>query len=74
MIGILNFSSNSLTIYDGNSTTSPMLGQYCGSLVPPTQFSSTNELLFHFQTSPSVGSGQANTYDGFKLEYKPSSK
>ena len=68
MIGGFNFSYDSLTIYDGGSTTSPVLGQYCGYSVPPTQFSSTNELLFHFQTN------YFDTANGFKLEYKPSSK
>ena len=63
------FSQDSLTIYDGDSNTSPMLGiQYCGDSLPPLQISSSNFLFIHFQ------SNYRYTGTGFKLQYNPTSK
>ena len=60
---------DSLKIYDGNSNTSPMLGNpYCGDSLPPSQTSSSNELFFHFY------SDFVSTGTGFKLEYIATSK
>ena len=60
------FSSyDSLTIYDGGSSTSPMMGKYCGDSIPPSHVSSSNEVLIHFQ------SNNWNTEAGFKMEYNP---
>ena len=59
------FSYDSLTIYDGGSSTSPMMGKYCGDSIPPSHVSSSNEILVHFQSDGSV------TYSGFKMEYNP---
>ena len=64
-----NFSYEALTIYDGGSNTSPIIGKYCGNSVPTSQTSSSNEIYVQFKT---------NYYDnddgGFKLEYHPYSK
>ena len=69
--------SDSLRIYDGVSSTSPMLGRYCGSFedtpyggdsLPPIQISSSNHLFIYFY-SDNHGSGT-----GFKLEYNATSK
>ena len=63
------FSSDKLTIYDGGSNTSPMLGNpYCGDSLPPSQITSSNQLLFHFH------SDEEYTATGFKLEYNATSK
>ena len=63
------FSYDSLTIYDGGSNTSPMLGDpYCGDSLPPGQISSSNQLFFHFH------SNYISTATGFKLEYNATSK
>ena len=62
------FSFDSLTIYDGGSSTSPMMGQYCGNSIPPSQVSSSNEALIQFQSDGIL------TYPGFKMEYNPTSK
>ena len=60
---------DTLSIYDGDSHTSPILGiPYYGDSLPPSQISSTNHLLIHFQ------SNQALTATGFKLEYNATSK
>ena len=58
------FRFDSLTIYDGGSTTSDLIGKLCGNSLPPGQIlSSTHELLFHFQTDFS------GVYDGFHIDY-----
>ena len=58
---------DSLTIFDGNSVESTMLGEYCSS-IPSNFTSSRNELFIHFQTD------NHQNDDGFKLEYVLSSK
>ena len=60
----LNFSYDSLTLYDGDSTSAPMIGEYCGNSIPNNQKSSTNSVLIHFKSDPSV------TKSGFKLKYQ----
>ena len=65
----LFFSYDSLTIYDGGSSTSPMMGKYCGDSIPPSHVSSSNEILIHFEADYYNG----NTY-GFKMEYNPTGK
>ena len=62
------FSFDSLTIYDGGSSTSPMMGKYCGNSIPPSHVSSSNEVLIKFQ------SDGWTTYGGFQMEYNPTGK
>ena len=59
-----------MTIYDGDSSTSYMLGKYCGNSIPPSTVSSNNEVLIQFQSDgyPYV------TEAGFKMEYNPIGK
>ena len=58
------FSWDSLTVYDGGSKSSNVIGKFCGNSLPPGQIlSSNNELLMHFETDYS------GTYDGFHIEY-----
>ena len=54
-----------MTIYDGSSSTSPMMGLYWGDSIPPRHVSSSNEVMIYFQTSGDV------TETGFKMEYNP---
>jgi hypothetical protein len=61
----LFFSYDSLTIYDGGSSTSSMMGKYCGYSIPPSHVSSSNEVLIHFH------SDQYTVEAGFKMEYNP---
>ena len=61
---IFLFRYDSLTIYDGASSTSPMMGFYCGDSIPPSHVSSSNEILIHFEADNYNG----NNY-GFKMEY-----
>ena len=60
---------DSLTLYDGNSNSAPLIGEYCGKTLPPTFISSTNKAFLHFQ-SDEYGMEES----GFKLEYHPHSK
>jgi hypothetical protein len=62
------FSYDSLTIYNGGSSTSSMMGKYCGDSIPPSHVSSSNEVLIHFQ------SNWFATRAGFKMEYHPIGK
>ena len=62
------FSYDSLTIYDGSSNASTILGVYCGNSTQASHTSSSNEMLIHFQTDPSVEKS------GFRIEYYPNSK
>jgi hypothetical protein len=57
-----------LTLYDGDSEASLLLGKHCGVSILPFYYSQTNMAFIHFQTDGSV------TGTGFELEYKPSSK
>ena len=54
-----------MTIYDGSSSTSSMMGKYCGDSIPPSHVSSSNEILVHFQSDEEI------TYTGFKMKYNP---
>ena len=60
------FSYDTLTIYDGGSITSPMIGEYCDS-IPPTIITTSNEVFIHFQTNAVF------TESGFIMEYNATS-
>ena len=59
-----------MNIYDGGSIISPMMGNYCGASIPPSQISSSKEVMVWFQTD----SYNDNIYLGFKMEYNPTGK
>ena len=66
---MIHVAGDFLSIYDGDSDTSPILGNpYCGNSLPPSQISSSNQLLFHFH------SDEWGTATGFKLAYNATSK
>ena len=62
-----------MTIYDGGSSTSPMMGRYCDVSIPPNHISSSKEILIHFET---VMWGLPNDpfTTGFQMEYNPIGK
>ena len=66
----LFFSWDSLTIYDGASNTSSMMGKYCGDSIPPNHASLNNEVLIHFHSDVINMEAEA----GFKMEYNPIGK
>ena len=55
-------------MYDGDSSTSLMMGKYCGDSIPPSHVSSSNEILIHFQSDGMVREA------GFQMEYNPTGK
>ena len=57
-----------MTVYDGGSSTSPMMGMYWGGLIPPSHISSSNEVLIQFH------SDQFYVRAGFKMEYNSAGK
>ena len=59
---------DSLTIYNGPSDASPVIGDFCGDDLPARFISPSNEILLVFKSD-----GRSN-YKGFHLEYKTSSK
>ena len=65
---LIFFSLDSLTIHDGDSSTSPIMGKYCDDSIPPSHISSSNKILIHFQSDGSV------TRAGFQMEYHPRGK
>ena len=55
-------------VYDGGSSSSPLIGQYHGNSLPPTITSSSNQLFVIFKTDYSiVNSGFAASYHGERL-------
>ena len=60
----LNSSYDSLTLYDGDSNSAPIIGEYCGNSIPNNQISSTNSVLILFESDGSVAKS------GFHLEYQ----
>ena len=51
-------------MYNGDSSASPLIGKYCGDLLPPNFISSTNRAFIYFHTDVS------DTATGFELEYR----
>ena len=57
-------------MYDGGSSTSTMMGKYCGGAsIPPSHISSSKEIMVHFETDNYNGNE-----NGFKMEYNPTGK
>ena len=53
-----------MTIYNGDSSASPLIGHYCSTSPPPNFISSSNRTFIHFKTDESTKE------TGFQLEYK----
>lgn len=53
-----------LTIYDGPTSNSPVIGTFSGSNLPGTFYSSGNQVLLHFTSDGS------NHHDGFLMTYE----
>ena len=68
------FSYDSLILYDGDSNSSPILGKYCGTSIPPSHISSSNMIYIHFHSDGSIEGLLEYDYTGFKLEYHLSGK
>ncbi|KAK3572019.1 hypothetical protein QTP86_022249 [Hemibagrus guttatus] len=53
-----------VAVYDGPNTLAPLLGQFCGSVLPPTLRSSTNQMFLVFKTDSSVAA------EGWRASYR----
>uniref|UniRef100_A0A3Q2TAZ9 Cubilin n=1 Tax=Fundulus heteroclitus TaxID=8078 RepID=A0A3Q2TAZ9_FUNHE len=52
-----------VAVYDGHDTLAPLLGRFCGTVLPPALRSSTNNLFIVFRTDATVSSvGWRATY------------
>ncbi|XP_064190205.1 cubilin [Anguilla rostrata] len=52
-----------VAVYDGQDTLAPLLGKFCGRVIPPTLKSSSNHLFLVFKTDSSVAAvGWRATY------------
>ncbi|KAM4534255.1 cubilin [Odontesthes bonariensis] len=52
-----------VAVYDGQNTLAPLLGKFCGTVIPPNLRSSTNQLFIVFRTDATVnGIGWRATY------------
>uniref|UniRef100_A0A4W4F6Q8 Cubilin n=1 Tax=Electrophorus electricus TaxID=8005 RepID=A0A4W4F6Q8_ELEEL len=52
-----------VAVYDGSNTLAPLLGQFCGAVLPPMLRSSTNQMFIVFKTDASVdAAGWRATY------------
>ncbi len=52
-----------LTIYDGDTTAAPVIGEYCGDNLPPYLISSSGKMLIEFTTDDSIQNS------GFEIGY-----
>ena len=59
-----NCTDDFVSVFDGETTTAPLLGNYCGSAKPPSLRSSGNKLLIVFKSNAMVNS------KGFQLSYQ----
>ncbi|XP_035743302.1 cubilin-like [Vespa mandarinia] len=55
---------DAVEIYDGDSTNSPLIGRYCGDIIPPTLKSSSNNMVIIFTSDWSFET------EGFSLFYE----
>lgn len=52
-----------VAVYDGQNSLAPLLGKFCGTVLPPTLTSSANHIFIVFRTDASVsGIGWRATY------------
>ena len=53
-----------VSIYDGGSPKFPLLGRYCGHIIPPNHFSTGNQILIRYKSENSL------TTIGFTAHYQ----
>ena len=66
--GLLNHNeykcSDYVSIYDGGSPKFPLLGRYCGHIIPPEHLSTGNQLLIRYKSETSL------INPGFEVAYQ----
>ena len=61
------FSYDSVLLRDGNSSSSPEIGKYCGTTIPESSVSTGNALFIKFKTDDEyVRKGFNMTYEAVK--------
>ena len=53
-----------MSIRDGGSTDSPLIGRYCGNVLPTGHLSRGNQLLIRFKSDHSI------SHEGFRASYR----
>ena len=53
-----------VSIRDGGSTDSPLIGRYCGNVLPTGHLSRGNQLLIRFKSDHSI------SHEGFRASYR----
>jgi hypothetical protein len=61
---LTHFSYDFVSVRDGRTTDSPLVGRYCGHTLPPNYLSQGNELLIRFKSDHSV------SHEGFSISYR----
>ena len=67
-LSLLSFCFSSrydfVSIRDGGSTDSPLIGRYCGNVLPTGHLSRGNQLLIRFKSDHSI------SHEGFRASYR----
>ena len=57
-------SCDYLRLYDGGDETAPLLGNFCGSIIPPQQTTTADQAFLHFHSDVS------QPFPGFQLGFE----
>ena len=58
------FRYDFVSVRDGGTTQSPLVGRYCGHSLPPSHLSTGNQLVIRFKSDHSV------SHEGFRASYR----
>ena len=60
----MNLRYDFVSVRDGGTTESPLVGRYCGHSLPPSHLSTGNQLVIRFKSDHSV------SHEGFRASYR----
>ena len=60
----VNFRYDFVSVRDGGTTQSPLVGRYCGHSLPSSHLSTGNQLVIRFKSDHSV------SHEGFRASYR----
>ena len=58
------FRYDFVSVRDGGTSQSPLVGRYCGHSLPPSHLSTGNQLVIRFKSDHSV------SHEGFRASYR----
>ena len=61
---LVNFRYDFVSVRDGGTTQSPLVGRYCGHSLPTSHISTGNQLVIRFKSDHSV------SHEGFRASYR----